>query len=365
VRTLTRYFAARYLGSFAAILVTTVLTISVIELLLGYGDVFDGGSGLSGLLTYVFLRVPSYYLRDLIPIAAFVAALLTVGLAVRWLEVTAAESAGIPPHRLAWPLLASSVLLAALSFGLSETLVTTATASWNEQQRAADEQAIVFRRGAFWYHKGHSIYNIVSADPETNTLRGIEIFQRTPRGRLLADIRADRARVSPEGVWHIENATIRRFDPAHPEQPTRIETGVDMDLEVSKSRAVLLRQADAASLRLPELAEYLATHAGDDFPGSRATAERLRTLLHRRAGEPLLVIVFTLLAIPLALRAQPGSSLGVASVYAIATLGAFFLLRSIAESLAAEQLVPGPLMVWSVLGVFAVYGAFDLWRTAR
>lgn len=364
VRILTRYFVARYLALFAVILVASTSTIVIVEILLNSDEMFGSHEGVGGMLAYVLLRIPSYYLRDLVPIAAFAAAFFTLGLASRWLEITAMKAGGISPHRATLPLIAVAGLLALSTLAVNETLVIHATRSRMEQRQAEDEE-LVFRRGAFWYHRGRTIYNIQGADPQTHTLRGVEVFQRTAGGRLELDIVADRVQVAADGTWHLENATVRRFDPDRPEEPTRLEVGVAMDLHVSDDRNLLLRQTDAASLPLRDLAEYIERHADDDQPVGRARLQRLRTLLHQRLSEPAMVLLFTLLAIPLGLHARVRGGLGPSSLYAVATVGCFFLARNVSTSLATEGILPGTVTVWSVLVVFGIWGCLGIWRTAR
>jgi len=364
LRTLSHYFTARFLVYFAAILFASTLTITIVEVLVNYDEILEMDTGLSGVLTYTFLRIPSYYLRDLIPIAAFAASFSSLAIGARWLEITAVQAGGISLLRITAPLLAAAIGLAGITYFVNESLVTQATRGWNDQQRAEDSQ-LVFRRGAFWYHKGGSIYNISSAYPETNTLRGVEIFRRTTRGRLVQNIWADEVVVRPDGTWHMEQASVRHFDPEHPARNTRVEVGVALDLPVGKDRDLLLRQADAASLSLPALAEYLTSGTSDDYPGGRANRRRLQALLHRRLAEPVLVVLFTLLAIPIALRVQPAGSLGPATLRAVATVAAYFLLRSLAGTLAHEELITGPAAAWALIGGFGLWGSLGLIRASR
>ena len=72
--TLSRYFVARYLGLFVLILVVAALAIAVVELLIGTDEFLDPEVGPRNALGWVLLRIPSYYLRDLVPISAFFAA---------------------------------------------------------------------------------------------------------------------------------------------------------------------------------------------------------------------------------------------------------------------------------------------------
>ena len=105
VRILSRYFVARFLRYFVAIFVASALGIATVEMLLNFDDMLKGGHGTEGVVTYLLLRIPSYYLRELVPICTFAAAFTTLGLAARWFESTAAKAGGISPYRLILPVL--------------------------------------------------------------------------------------------------------------------------------------------------------------------------------------------------------------------------------------------------------------------
>jgi lipopolysaccharide export LptBFGC system permease protein LptF len=84
VRILSRYFVVRFTSLFAAILFASTLTIVIVEMLLNLDDMLRTQQGLVGVLQYLFLRIPSYYLRDLLPISAFAASFFTLAAAARW-----------------------------------------------------------------------------------------------------------------------------------------------------------------------------------------------------------------------------------------------------------------------------------------
>ena len=65
---------------------------------------------------------------------------------------------------------------------------------------------------------------------------------------------------------------------------------------------------------------------------SRAEGEevhRIEAVLYARYAEPVLVVVFALLAAPLALLVESRGSLGVPVLLGIITVAAFFTLRSL------------------------------------
>ena len=104
MRILSRYFVFGYLRFYAGIIAVSMLVIAIIEMMVNFDDVIDYGEGIqAGLASYLFLRLPSYYLPFLIPVASFGAAFLCLGLPARSLEILATKASGISPRRLAAP----------------------------------------------------------------------------------------------------------------------------------------------------------------------------------------------------------------------------------------------------------------------
>ena len=173
MRTLSRYFVARFIRLFLATLFGSTLAIVIVEMLLNLDDMLKGQAGLTGALGYLFLRIPSYYLHDLIPIASFVAAFLSMGLGASWRETTACKAGGISPHSVAIPILGAACALSVATLALNETLVIRSIQEWSQQRGGVG--SIEFRRGAFWYQRGRSIYNIGDANPEERVLLQVVI----------------------------------------------------------------------------------------------------------------------------------------------------------------------------------------------
>ncbi len=365
MRTLSRYFVTRYLGLFALIFIGATLSIAIVELLLDSDETLASQAGVWNLIEFVFVRVPSYYLRDLVPISAFFAAFFTIGLAVRWLEWTALEAAGLSPIQIMRPVLAAAIGLAVAMGIARETLVARVIAGHEAARRDSDED-LLFREGAFWYQKGRSIFSIHASDPASGTLRGVEVFERTDHGRLLAHLKSDRVTVRPDGSWLMHDVLARRFDPTHPDEPSRFAHEATVELRVGASPTRLMEQTDAAALPLSQLVEYLAAHRGDDHPGSRAALQRLHRLVHERSSEPIAAVVFTLLALPLGLIVRPGGSLAPAAVAAILAMAAFLLARSIGLGLADREILPNVATVWAIPASFSGVAIAALWlRTHR
>ncbi len=358
MRILTRYLVARFLGFFAAFFIVSTVTIAIVEMMLNLGDMLRGDGGLSDISSYLLLRLPAYYLRDLVPIVGFAAAFFTLGTAGRWLELLAAKAGGLSPQRMSAPLLVTALFLTVVTFFLNETWVLDASRRWDQRDELSNP--IRFREGSFWYQRGRTIYNIADADRATNTLRGVRIFELDERGRLMRSIEAPTATLDASDHFVFQAPRVRRFDPVDRARAPDIEDHLEAaSLSLQDESGGALMNADLSTLSVRELSQVIGQQAAAGEPAARP-----RALLSARLAEPWVVLLFVLVAVPFGVRAERGGSQGmtVGALYGMAGVTAFFALRSLVGTLTSSGLlppVPGP---WVLL---AVFGAAGTWRYAR
>lgn len=358
VRILTRYLIARFLSTFFALLIVSTMTIVIVEMMLNLGDMLQGERGLRAVAGYLFLRIPSYYLRDLVPIVAFAAAFFTLGSASRTLELLAIKAGGISLHRAAAPLLIVGLALTGATFVLNETWILEATRLWNQGDTKANP--IAFRQGSFWYQRGRTIYNIGEADRTTNTLRGVRVYELGDRGRLIRSIEAERASFDDPERWLFHEPIVREFDRVDAERPpvtTRHPGDVALDLE--QGSAIALMNADVSTLSVAELREAI-----EQQQQSGREPTRTRALLHSRLAEPFAVLLFVVAGIPLGARVERAGTQGmtVSALYGIALVAGFFSLRSVGDTLTASGMLPPSPVPWLLLAGFFGFGT---WRYAE
>jgi lipopolysaccharide export system permease protein len=353
VRIISRHFLASYLRLFCIVLLGSLATIVIIEMLLKFDDVVESGSA-TGIAAYFLLRIPSEYLRDTIPVASFVAAFLCIGGPARAREIVALKAGGISPRRLALPVMLASLVLSLAALAVNETLVLATERSVARRDRAED--GVAFRQGSFWYHRGDVVYNIQDADGDAHTLHGVSVFRLNPAGRLLESLHADQVSVEQD-AWQVHGALRRSFDPAHPEDPPRAERVSGALVDLGGARDLALLDAGIEQLSIPELREYIRLRAAD---GRDPVAARGR--LHRRIADPLSVSLFAWLALPIGFGVERTRSLAVSGLAAIAWAGVFYTLRTGASMLAVSGVAAAALAPWALFALFAVLGA---WRFSR
>lgn len=356
MKTLSRQFLASYLNLFAGILVASTLVVVMIEMMLNFDDALEFQQGVWGVAAYLFLRVPSYYLPYLIPVASFAAAFLCLGLPARAREIVALKAGGVAPQRVCVPVLVAAAVISAAALLLNETIVRDTSSEFNRRERSGEIGEIFQARSGFWYQRGGTFYYVREANREDRTVSGVKVYERSPEGRLSRTLEAPRARIAEDHRWHLEDATIRSFA-ADPGEAPSYERSTETVLQMASERELALLDADAASLDLLTLHQYI-----DAVTREGRNPVRYRALFHARLADPLSVLVFALLAIPVGLAVERSRSLASAGVQGIAILAVFYTLQTSGAIVAAGGVAAAVMVPWVVL---AAFGGFGLWRFAR
>lgn len=382
MRILSHYFIGRFLGLFSMVLAVAFLLLATIELVLNLDDVsaFDdvrrssstdtssasgGTSGLSELasvtntLRYLGLRLASYYLADVLPIASFIAVFITFAIAGRAMELLAIDAGGVRPIRIVLPVLATALILSLATAVLHETIILRANQIWSGESHDRNDQ-IDFGRDAFWYHKASTITNVARADPETRTLYDVEIFERSPKGSVLRVVRADRVQIADDGLWHIPDAQIWSFDADDARAEPTLEESVSVVLDLDSLRGDFLLGANPELLPLRDLGRYLDGNPQE----SSSTLRRARGRYHERLSSPWLVLIFAWLAMPFALRIDERGRIAGPAAAAVFALGLYFLVDSAGSTLAQEDLIPAGITPWFTMTLFSLAAAVGV-RAAR
>ena len=354
MRILSRYFVLGYLTYYAVIVTVSILVIAIIEMMVNFDHVIEYGEGLVGVATYLFLRLPSYYLPYLLPVGSYGAVLLSLGLPARSLEILAAKTTGIAPGRIAAPILATAAAFSVLALVLNETVVLDTAKRFDQQQGGGE---LFQSSGAFWYRRGSALFSVEAADRDTQTLHGVTIYERNRAGRLVRSVQAETAHIEADHRWRLDGALFREFPPDDPEAAPRTEARESSWFELGSASDLALLDADPRSLPLLHLHEYIRALERDD----RDTA-RYRSMWHTRLADPLTVLVFAVLAAPLGMAVERTRSLAVAGLQGIALLAGYYALQTTASVIGSSGIAAAAAAPWLVLGLFTALGS---WRLAR
>ena len=136
-----------------------------------------------------------------------------------------------------------------------------------------------------------------------------------------------------------------------------MERAARITLDLPADRSPKLRNRELAALSLPTLSAYVSSvlEAG-------GKADQARALLHTRLTMPVLVILFALLAIPLALSVEQTKSLAMPALQGVGILVGFMLVREYGTRFATLSGLAGAFAPWVIVGAFLL---FATWRISR
>ncbi|MEN8182738.1 MAG: LptF/LptG family permease [Myxococcota bacterium] len=354
MRIVWRYVLSRFLASLLAVLTILILLVFVIEILLDF-DVLESEKG----IWLVFLKIlSSYLLQYMLPAAALFGAFISLGSAARAREFLALKAGGISPIRASLPILAASVLLAGISYLLLDTVVVAASQAFNRETRGGASE-LSFRQGTFWYHSAPYVYNFADLSESGDTVHDVVVFERDDHSRLIRRIGATSATVVDRTRWRFNDATTHHFDPEAPDSPPRVERAEEVVLDFDEQPSAALLKWEVAALSSRELRSHIAHRIRQ---GRNVT--RGRALLHDRYSEPIAVMLFSLLAIPIGLRVEQTRSLSRGALQAVLAMFAYYSVRQLASTLAAVGVLPA-VTNWATALIVAGAGVFALSRLPR
>jgi LPS export ABC transporter permease LptG len=356
VRTLSRYFVRGYLTCYAAILLVGFLVIALVEMMVNFEHAIDFGEGIAGVASYLFLRLPSYYLPFLLPVGSFGASFLCLGLPARAREILAAKTSGIPPARTAAPVVATAAVFSILALALNETVVLDAARRF---EGGAGGSELFQSRGAFWYQRGSTLINVRAADRDNRTLQGVAIYERDTSGRLVRSVRADVAHIEADHRWRLENARFREFPRDDPEAAPHTESRESAWFEIGAGGDIALLGADPRELTLAHLREYIGA-----LDAEGRDTRRYRSLWHARLADPFSVLVFAVIGAPLGFSVERARSLTAAAIQGVAILAGYYALQTSASVIGASAFAATEFAPWFVLAAFGAYAAWSFARTS-
>lgn len=350
----------RFVAAFLASVTILALVVLVVDMLLNMDEIFEAQDTVAGAIRFLLVRNAALYLPYLIPVATFTGAFFAVGNAARSHEIVAIKAGGVSPLQALLPVLGISLVIAALTLLLTETITVRSTAALGSLSGRESAGQISLRSGSIWYHTGRFIYNIRNPDAAGEGVDDIQVYERDERGRLVRRVDAAHAvRLAPNR-WRFEDATVRVFLPDDPVEPPRVERAQEIELTLSSDRSPRLLQQELASLPLWELSDYVGTvlESGGD-PG------RARAQLHARLTGPLLAVLFALLALPLGLKVETTRNLALPALQGVGLLFVFLLAREYGMSFSRHGALSAALVPWMVLAVFFAWGGIQLARVPR
>jgi lipopolysaccharide export system permease protein len=351
-----RYLSSQVLARCLGILAGVAIMALAFDIMDAGKDIVRGASSpWLAILSYGALRLPSL-LSTLLPAAALLAGLITVGHLHRHLELVVIQSCGISPLVLVRLLLPVGLLLSAVQFAMNDFASPRATErlyAWGVGEYEARFWQPRTKRG-LWLYSGGDVVRLTFKERDSQEIAGASIFHRDSAGLLLERIDAARARAIEEGLLLQDAVRHEAANGTSTEIKEMIWRG-RIDLEAMD---VLARKP--SDLSLAQLAAVIANQGY----GQRPT-DIYRTWLHARiagALQPMLMLLLSLSIVPPLGRSGgwvwvllAGISIGFVA----------FVFAGVSVAMGEAGLLPPWLAAWGPVFALASFIGWLLLRQAR
>ena len=296
-KTYLRWMALAFAGLLGLFYVITFLDLS--------DKLFKEETTLPMLLAYFWYATPQY-VSYVLPVAALVSTLVTVGLLTRTSELTVMKACGISLYRTAAPILCFSVLWSGLLFGIGESVLARANRraeALNREIRTGRAQPFGVANRAWLVNEDGDVYHYLRFDADGNEVGGLSVYEFAERPWSLAR-RTYAARAAFDGVWNARGVWSRDFTAAAGDAAAYARDAERRLPAVAPPEVFASELPEAELMTFGELDRHIGElrARGFDVVG-------LAVALHRKASFPFVTVILTLIAVPFAVTIGPRGAL--------------------------------------------------------
>ena len=324
----------------------------IFDLLANMNDVIaPNDSVMKPLFYYMALRLSDIIVLVL-PLAALMAALVTIIQKVSSHEIVIMRAAGIPSYHITAMLMGGAVVLCILQF-LMMNYVQSYTAKQLQDWQNRDYRLSALSgdddKEINWVASGDHLVYIGSSSVDGQLLNDLKIVERDDSGQLVSYLEAVQA-VYRDGQWTLFDV----YQPAMGDaQDTQIQ---ELSLDLGIEPSLFSRLADRpVEWSVGDLVNVLHKDELQDKP-----AYVYSLWLQRKFAAPIGVLVMVLLAMPLAIQIARQSSFTMHISYTIVAGFAFFILERLFETMGEAGTIPSVVAAWTPAMLFAMLSSWLL-----
>ncbi len=312
------------------------------------------------LLTEYLLNLSPSLIYQMTPVAVMLAVLITFGLMQKSSELTAMKATGISLYRATAPVIVLSALLAGGLFLFDQVYIprTNRRQEILRNEIKGKPAQTYLQANRQWIVGGNDeIYYYQLFDPDTDTFRGVSIFEFDPKTfQLTRRISAAQAHWEPAlNKFVFENGWVRTLKGASIQDYRTYDVATFNELH--EDPGYFKKEVRQSSeMDYYELRNYI-----DDLQQSGFDTVRLRVQLQKKISYPLITLVMAVLAIPFAVTGRTGGALaGVAIAISIAVI--YIGMAGLFEAMGNANQLPAVLAAWSPDIVFGLATSYLLLR---
>ncbi|MBQ0725261.1 MAG: LPS export ABC transporter permease LptG [Cycloclasticus sp.] len=300
MRVLNKYIAVEMLKSTGIALLFLLSLVLVITFADELDDMGTGQYGLLEITKYLALIAPRNF-YELMPSAALLGALITLGAMSNNFELTAMRAAGISRWQIIAATLRVGVVLMLVSLFVSEVVApSTEQAAQMLKFTAKNEQVALRTKYGFWTRDG-DVYLNIREILNSSELKDVSIYEMTGNNKLKYATHASSASYV-ENKWQLKGI----------QQTTITEQGVDVSssesalldslLDPGLLDVIVVKPERLSIMGLASYIQFLEKNGQD--------ATQFIVAITSKLVRPLVILVMLLIAIPFVLGVKRAGSTG-------------------------------------------------------
>jgi len=359
------YIARRYAAVFVLAFVSLVGLFYIATFIDLADKLFRGSTTTAMLLRFFYFQTPQY-VYYIVPLAALLSTLVTIGVLTKNSELTVMRACGISLYRSAMPLVVFSLLLSGVLFELQERVLAESNREAKRLEgviRGWPPQTFSGPLGRRWIAgQNGDLYYYEYFDPHGNHFTQLSIFHPDPAAWRLASMtfandvtygRDDGSLAwTAKSGWHRDFTTSAKRTAA---VPTIVYgTFSQRTLAIEPPNYFKSDDPDADRMSYGELSDYVSK-----LQKSGYYAVPYQVQLQRKVAFPFVTLIMTLLAVPFAVTTGRSGALygiGIGIVLAIV----YWTTQSVFGALGAAGLLTPTLAAWAPNILFTAGAAYML-----
>ena len=355
-RTLTLYLARLFLSRIIGVVVMLVLVLQLLDLLSESGKILAyPGNGEAQVWQYVMLRTPQI-IQFVLPYSVLMGTLATFFPLNQNSEVIAMRAAGLSAHQILAPMLATALVVAGLSFGFNERVVTRASATltaWQDVNFGPIPKESGVRSHVF-VADGQNILvaQLVSGEGTAIHMTDVTWYVRDASGMTKTLTHSDHATYAAPG-WRLDRPVM--FNVA--------TTGTQTLPPMVVGQGIAPRQVDISNVNADSL-DIFALHRaiGALKASGRRTAELEGKWWHK-LSKPLSAVLMPLLGAVAAFGLARSGQLLVRAGIGFMLGFAYFVVDNMGLAMGNFGAYPPLIAAWAPFFLFLAIGETVLIRT--
>jgi len=212
---ITRYYTREFLKIFVLCLASFVVLYLLVDLFENLDGFIKNKAPLAAIIRYFLYSIP-IILYQICPLGMLLCTFITIGVFVRFNEITALKAQGISLFTVFKVFLFIAAFTWIFSLWLQEYVLPYTNRQMKEIkniQIKGKKGAAILARDHFWYRSQNAIFNIDIFYPHKNMIQGITIYYFTPDFQLQERIDAQWGSWKQQGDWIFHDGVTRTFKP--------------------------------------------------------------------------------------------------------------------------------------------------------